>query len=276
MLKIGEFSRLSRLSIRMLRHYDDLGLLTPSRVDPFNGYRYYVEEQLSDAYRIAALREMGFGLPAVGALLRARDDPAEVDRLMAQRQLELECTIGDAKRQLKLLRAARTAWRKDDSTMTYDVTIKTFPERRVASARMILPNYGEENRLWSVLMSETAPLRVADASPCLFASVYHDGEFKEADVDVEVQRTVAGDYPDTAHVRFKTEPPVTVASAIHRGSYTVMGEANAAIAAWVRDNGYAMCGPMFLIYYVGPHETTHPDEFVTEVCYPVRKRPDEA
>lgn len=62
MLKIGEFSKLSRVSVRMLRHYDELGLLAPSEVDPMTGYRYYSERQLIAAGRIAALRALGFGL----------------------------------------------------------------------------------------------------------------------------------------------------------------------------------------------------------------------
>ena len=69
MLKIGTFSKLSRLSIRMLRRYDELGLLQPVHTDPFTGYRYYREEQLTTAGRITALRDMGFGLSAIGALL---------------------------------------------------------------------------------------------------------------------------------------------------------------------------------------------------------------
>ena len=62
MLKIGEFSKLSRVSVRMLRHYDEVGLLAPSEVDPMTGYRYYSERQLITAGRIAALRALGFGL----------------------------------------------------------------------------------------------------------------------------------------------------------------------------------------------------------------------
>ena len=62
MLKIGEFSKLSRVSVRMLRHYDEVGLLAPSEVDSMTGYRYYSERQLITAGRIAALRALGFGL----------------------------------------------------------------------------------------------------------------------------------------------------------------------------------------------------------------------
>ena len=75
MLKIGEFSRLSRVSIRALRRYDEAGLLTPVSTDPFTGYRYYSERQLPIANRIRALRDMGFPLAAVREVLGCYDDP---------------------------------------------------------------------------------------------------------------------------------------------------------------------------------------------------------
>ena len=74
MLKIGDFSRLSRMSVRMLRHYDELGLLTPLYTDPASGYRYYGPAQLSRANRIRAFRDMGFGLQSIGLLLQQGDD----------------------------------------------------------------------------------------------------------------------------------------------------------------------------------------------------------
>ena len=63
-----------------------------------------------------------------------------------------------------------------------------------------------------------------------------------------------------------------VASATFRGPYDKIRAANAAVAAWVRDNGYAFDGPAFNIYHVNPSETDDPEEYVTEVCYPVKKR----
>ncbi|HBG11311.1 MAG TPA: MerR family transcriptional regulator, partial [Clostridium sp.] len=65
MLKIGDFSKLSRISIRMLRHYDEISLLVPKNTDSFTGYRYYGEDQLPVASRITALKDMGFGLSAI-------------------------------------------------------------------------------------------------------------------------------------------------------------------------------------------------------------------
>ena len=87
-------------------------------------------------------------------------------------------------------------------------------------------------------------------------------------MDVEIQKTVKGTYPDTEHVKFKTIPPVTVASATFQGPYRQIGEVNQAVASWVEDNGYAFDGLFFNIYHVSPHETRNPEKFVTEVCYP--------
>ena len=102
--------------------------------------------------------------------------------------------------------------------------------------------------------------------------IYHDTEYRDRDVDVEIQYSVKGRYQDTEHVKFKTVPPVFMASAVYTGSYEKISEVNAAVAAWVRDNGYVFDGLSFSIYHVGPNETQNPDELVTEVCYPVRKK----
>ena len=80
MLKIGEFSKLSRVSIRMLRHYDEIDLLKPAWIDPESGYRYYSAEQLPIAGRINALKDMGFALAAIGQILDRYGDKALVER----------------------------------------------------------------------------------------------------------------------------------------------------------------------------------------------------
>lgn len=79
-------------------------------------------------------------------------------------------------------------------------------------------------------------------------------------------------YPDTEHVKFRTLPAVTYAGCTFKGSYAQINDVVAAVSAWVEDNGYDYAGPMFDIYHVSPHETQNPDEFVTEVCFPVKKK----
>lgn len=271
MLKIGDFSKLSRISIRMLRHYDELGLLTPETIDPFTGYRYYSEAQLFAAGRINALKDMGFKLCDAAELLRRWDDRTELERRLLEQRAQAQCQAEEAVQRLRLLDTALTRLRKDEP-MKYDVTVKTIPERFVASVRQIIPNYDLEGNLWNIFLRETAHMHIQDGDPCLCTALFYDGEYKESNVDVEIQKSVKGSYPDTEHVKFKTMPAVEVASAVCKGSYDQISEVNAAVAAWVEANGYAFDGTAFNIYHVSPHETQNPEEFVTEVCYPVRRR----
>ena len=269
--KIGEFSKLSRVSVRMLRHYDEIGLLPPASIDSATGYRYYSEDQLPVAGRITALRDIGFGLGEIQACQQGRENPQVLAALFSARREALRGELAALRRQLRLLDTLEQRLRKEDSNMEYPVNLKTLPQRQVASVRMTIPAYDQEGILWHTLVRETEHLQLQPDDPCYCTVTFHDGEYKETDVDVEAQKTVRGTYPDTEHVVFKTVPPVTFASVTFQGPYDKIQAANAAVAAWVRDNGYVFDGPAFNIYHVSPHETDNPEEFITEVCYPVRQ-----
>ena len=270
MLKIGEFSKLSRVSVRMLRHYDQKGLLTPSEIDPMTGYRYYSENQLSQVFRITALKDLGFSLAAIREILTIYDDREALDAYLKVREAELTALWEDTTQKLRLLETARKRLRKDDN-MKYNVTVKTLPERYAACVHMTIPRYQDEGMVWGVLCSETDAMKLVPDDPCYCSVTFLDAEYKERDVEVEAQKTVKGQYPDTEHVKFRTLPAVTYASCTYQGGYEHIGEVNAAVAAWIEANGYRYAGPMFNIYHVSPHETQNPDEFVTEVCYPITK-----
>ena len=256
----------------MLRHYDEIGLLEPKSTDHFTGYRYYSEDQLPVAGRITALKDMGFGLAAIGEILESYHDAQALAGFLSIKRVEMAAEAEEANRRLLLLDTAINRLRKDESVMDYNVTLKTLPERYVASVRMVIPCYEQEGLLWQCLMQETEALHMQDGDPCYTLAIFHDGEYKNADVDVEVQKTVKGVYQDTGRVRFKTEPSVLIASATYKGSYDKIDTVNEAVANWVTDNGYEFDGFFFIIYHVSPHETQNPDEYVTEVCYPVKKK----
>lgn len=162
MLKIGDFSKLSRISIRMLRHYDELGLLVPKHTDDFTGYRYYAEDQLTIAGRIVALRDMGFGLVAIGEILHSYDNPQALAEFLAVKQAEVRAEAEAVSHRLLLLDTAINRLRKDETAMNYNVIVKTMPERYVASVRKVIPAYDQEGMLWNIMMTETAPPKNAD------------------------------------------------------------------------------------------------------------------
>jgi len=266
MLKIGDFSKLSRVSIRMLRHYDDIGLLKPAEIDKFTGYRYYHEEQLLTIGRITALKDMGFSLSDIIKMLDCYDDKEKIDFFLSERQKELSKLSEDTQYKLMLLETARKRLRKEQN-MKYDVTVKTIPERYAATVHMVVPRYEDEGMLWNTMREECKTLVPAD--PCLAAAEFLDDEYKEENVEIVAWMTVKGTYTDTEHVKFKTLPAVKVASCVLKGSYDQMNDAYAAVLSWLDANGYKLNGPMFNIYLVSPAQTQNPDEYVTEICFPV-------
>ena len=107
MLKIGLFSKLSRVSIRMLRYYDEIGLLHPAYIDPESDYRYYREDQLPQIGWIKALRDMGFSLADVCRMTEIGHDAEKLAPYFETRRRELEACAAETAQQLLLLESAR-------------------------------------------------------------------------------------------------------------------------------------------------------------------------
>ena len=156
--------------------------------------------------------------------------------------------------------------------MHYNVTLKTLPERYVASVRQVIPSYRQEGMLWEMLYQETGPQKVRPAAPAYALAIFHDEGYKESDVDVEIQTAVMGTYEDTEHVIFKKADSILMASSTYKGSYEHITAVNEAVANWIQENGYELEGSSFCIYHLGPCDTTDPEEMVTEVCHPVRRK----
>jgi DNA-binding transcriptional MerR regulator len=270
MLKIGDFSKLSRISIRMLRHYDDLGLLIPESIDSETGYRYYSASQLPRAARIGALKQMGFSLAVIGEILETHRDADALKQYLRVKQAEIREQSEKLGMHAQMIESAMKSIGKEGNFMDYSVALKEIPKRYVASLRQVIPTYGDENLLWSKMAQETGK-KLSMANPCYSMAIFHDQTYREHDVDVEIQISVEGQHEDTENVCFKTVEPLTVASSTYQGSYDQITPVNLAVAKWVQENGYDFEGSMFCIYHVSPAQTQNPDEWVTEVCYPVQK-----
>lgn len=272
MLKIGEFSKLSRTSIRMLRFYDETGLLIPEMVDDVTGYRYYGEAQLPAAQRIEALKDLGFTLSVISEILKRYEDAASMEQFLAVKREEILGRMEEGKQRLQLLDNTIKWLRKEGSLMDYNVTLKVLPERNVASVRQVIPAYHNEGMLWQILMEEVQKQHVQYAAPRYGLAIFHDEGFKDSDVDVEIQLSVNGSYQDTDKVKFKKTEAIEMASATFKGSYAQITGVNMAVAKWVRENGYEFEGPSFCIYHVSPNDAANEEELVTEVCCPVKKK----
>lgn len=272
MLKIGDFSKLSRISIRMLRHYNDLGLLIPDHIDEASGYRYYSESKLPLANRINALKSMGFSLAVVGEILTKYNSKEALKSYLELKKSEVIQQADNINRQLILLESTLNRLGKDDNVMNYNVTLKEMPKRYVASLRDVIPCYEMEGTLWGKMMQEITPLNTQIGTPCYSLAIFHDNGYKESDVDIEIQISVQGIHTNTDNVTFKTIEPMEIASVTFKGGYENISEVNTSVANWISDNHYEFNGPMFNIYHVGPATEQNPENWITEVCYPVKKR----
>lgn len=261
MLTIGDFSRLSRVTPRMLRHYDALGLLRPEAVGA-NGYRYYRQEQLSDLVRIQWLKGYGFSLGEIGALL-ALDEAGLVQRLR-QRRLDL-CRELDARRALLHQLEADILHMEGTKIMEkqYHVVLIEDPEQKVFSIRETI-GVDQYHGFFERLFQEADRRGLTQAGP--IQMLYHDEAFNPARSDVEAQMVVAQDGPDV-----KIKPACTCAAVQHRGAYENLHLAYDALCAWLGEHTeYQICGPAMDRYFGDP-DNTPADQLETGVLFPVKK-----
>ena len=132
MLSIGHFARHGRVSVRMLRHYDAIGLLQPAYVDQVTGYRSYDSEQLSRLNRIVALKGLGFTLRQVRSILDDEVSVEELRGMLRLRQAELQSQIATDTARLVQVEARLQIIEREGSMPADDVQIKRIPGVRVA------------------------------------------------------------------------------------------------------------------------------------------------
>lgn len=261
MLTIGDFSRLSRVTPRMLRHYDALGLLRPEAVGD-NGYRYYRQEQLSDLVRIQWLKGYGFSLGEIGPLLKLEDEQL-VRHLRQRRQALYE----ELDRQQAVIHQIEADILRMEGTKImetpYHVILLEDPEQKVFSIRRTI-GVEQYHDFFNELFREAAARGLTQAGP--IQMLYHDEEFNPEHSDVEAQMVVAQDGPGVT-----VKPACTCAAVQHRGSYENLHLAYEALCAWLGEHTeYRMCGPAMDRYFGDP-DNTPPDQLETSVLFPVEQ-----
>lgn len=273
LLTIGEFSRLSRISVRMLRHYDEHGVLHPTETDPWSGYRRYSVDLLRTAARILELRDVGLTVADLARCAAALDDPAVLAAVLKGQRGNLEADADAVAARLRKVDLLIAHLEEPMSTTTrpVEVSLRTFGPRTVASLRDVIPDYRAEGRLWERLMAGLPGVGAVPAADALSVAVFHDDDVVEHDADVEVQLDVAAPFESAGDVRCVEVPEITVACGRLHGPYEGIPVATEAIGRWITENGYRVDGPMFDVYVVSPMEAPDPAGWVTDVCVPVAR-----
>lgn len=267
-MTIGQFSSLSRLSVRMLRHYDAHGVLVPADVDPWTGYRRYAPHQLADAADIRNLRDVGFGVSAIGALLAARGTPAWTSALSLQ-SASLSGELRTAQERLSLINRLLD---NGEPNMSVTITRTTMPAMTVVSLRGTVPTYAHEGQLWAQMMPAIAEQGITPIGPC--SVIEHDEQYTEHDVDLSIFMEVAPGTNVEAPLAILELPERDCLVAQVHGSYTqfseahdLMGERIAAEDLALRNDG-TIASKAFNRYLTTPDQVSE-DDLVTEVCLPL-------
>ncbi|CAM4024702.1 MerR family transcriptional regulator [Janibacter anophelis] len=272
-MSIGQFSSRSRLSVRMLRHYGDHGILVPAEVDPSSGYRRYVEEQLVEAAHVRRLRDVGFTVSAISVLLAARGTESYRQALVLQRSA-LDDELRAARERLALIDQLLD---QEGSTMsTITVTRETVPARTVVALRGTVPAYDQEGRLWGQLMPAVGQQQITPIGPC--GVFEHDPEYRESDPTLSIWLPVPAGTTVEAPLEVHELPEQQVVMARVEGPYTLISEAHTRIEEHLRSAGLTpaprqgLDDPIatlgFNRYLVDPSQAA-PEDLVTEVCVPL-------
>jgi DNA-binding transcriptional MerR regulator len=278
MFKIGEFSQLGQVTIRTLRHYDDLALLKPAYIDPDSDYRYYTIEQLPRLNRIIALKELGLTLEQIAKLLDEQVSADQLRGMLALRQAELAQQIAATQAQLARVAGRLRQIEQEGTVSPYEVARKSVAAQTVATIRQVVPTLADMTHYRCTFYDEIyewlARHHIKPNGPEL--ALYHNEDYTEQDIDMEVGIVVPASAAAQAAGRVRVyELPAasTVASTTHYGSLWDVCYAIIAVVAWTGANTYAAHGPFRELHLFGrENDLFHEERLVVEMQLPIQSR----
>ena len=270
MIKIGDFARLSQVSVVALRHYDDIGLLKPVAVDASTGYRYYSVSQLARLNRILALKDLGFSLDQIDQVLNG----LTLDQLrgmLKMKQAEVQRQLADEQARLTRITARLTQIELEDIMPNYDVVLKTVPSMRICSRKVTIPTNGEVPAYLNPAFAQASEYvqqhGAKSSGPCF--AIWHQPADVYVNEEAEAAIPVDRPLPGTDQVKVYELPPTQVVAAVHHGAFENFTQLHTVLLQWIEANGYAVVGPYREIYI--EHDIANQTESATEVQYPVEK-----
>jgi DNA-binding transcriptional MerR regulator len=272
MFSIGEFARYAQVSVRMLRHYDALGLLEPAYVDPVTGYRHYAADQLARINRLVALKELGFTLEQIGPILDARIGAEELRGMLTLRRAQVAAQIDADQERLAQIERRLRVIEKEGTMSELEFVEKALPPLRLAQLTDTVEDQSQIGLkigpMFGRLTAELPRVGVSLAGPVV---AWYDGDgvgdgtgvriaagFATTVESVPVAGVEVGDLA-------AAERSITV---LHRGSMETIGETWQALGSHVAERGLDPYGPCREVYIESPMDD--PDAWVTELQQPVR------
>ncbi|GLY90060.1 MerR family transcriptional regulator [Actinoallomurus iriomotensis] len=273
MFSIGEFARHGRVSVRMLRHYDAIGLLRPARVDPASGYRFYEAAQLGTLNRVIALKDLGFTLEQVRRILDEPMDASELHGMLRLRRAELAARMKADAARLSRVEARLRMIESEGHMPAADVQIKPLPPVRVAELTATAASYEPDDigpviqPLYAELDRRLARAGVTPAGP----GIAHYEDSPDGAIVVHACLPVAVE-PDEAYDFTVVDLPgvASAATVVHHGPMEEVVATEQALARWIDAHGHRAVAYARELYLECPPGS--PGRWVTELQAPIESR----
>ena len=266
MFTIGEFSRICQVSIKTLRHYDKVGLLKPAKVDALTGYRYYSQRQLEVMLLIQRLKRYGFPLEEIRGMLNGAEEKELFSKLLRQKEKLLQ-QRQETDQILKELTGHLRDFERTGDIMgyqkKYEIQLVEAPERNVIASRQKM-GVDEFGRYYEKLYKRVPEEKVTPNG--MVGAVYYDEEFDRECSDIEL---VLG-------IREKEKADRIIESGlcartVHKGAYSTLSEAYAALVTWIKEQGYQCNGAPYEFYLKTQFDGLSPEEWETEIYFPIER-----
>ena len=271
MLTIGDFARHGRVSIRMLRHYDAIGLLRPARVDQSSGFRFYKAEQLSRLNRIVALKDLGFTLQQVRTILDEDVSTEELRGMLRLRRAELEAALAETASDLAQVEARLRSIENEGSMPQEDVIIRPLPAIYLAELSGTAASFSPDDtgpligRLFDELRRLLDSAGITPVGPrTVYFKTPEEGEYG---IVVHAGLPVSPGVTEGQDFQVVSLPPVErAATIVHRGMIHGFLSTSQLLVRWVDAHGYRFDGHA---REVTLNSSENPDEWVAELQAPV-------
>ena len=266
MLRIGEFSKLAKMTVKALRHYDKIGLLKPAVIDQSTSYRYYTENQLQTAYLISVYKECGLSNVAILELLQnesARGAVLEYQkRILFDRRAEIERSLATVDSLL------------EGGGQSYTASIKHIDGCLVYCCRGYVSGVASIHDFAKTCVEQfsVAYPDIKPSEPDYCCVIYPDDGYRESNIFIEYAQSVERSGEDTAFLKFRELEPITALCVLHRGCYENLREAYLYAVRWAGENGYELCGEPRERYINGSWNKTCVSDWLTELQIPVKEK----